>query len=102
MTKKIAISKEEVLHLGKLANLPLSDEEISKYEKQLSETLSYVENLNELDTKNVKPTSQTANLQDVFFKDGKENKRLLTTEEALKNAKKKKNGLFLVERIINE
>lgn len=100
MSKKVTISKEEVLHLGKLANLPLSDEEISKYEKQLSETLSYVENLNELDTKDVKPTSQTANLQDVFFQDGEKNKRLLTTEEALKNAKKKKNGMCVVERIM--
>ncbi|MDO8497931.1 MAG: Asp-tRNA(Asn)/Glu-tRNA(Gln) amidotransferase subunit GatC [bacterium] len=100
MSKKVTISKEEVLHLGKLANLPLSDEEISKYEKQLSETLSYVENLSELDTKDVKPTSQTTNLQDVFFKDGAENKRLLKTEEATKNSKKNKNGLFIVDRIM--
>ena len=100
MTKKINLSKEEIIHLAKLANLQLTDGEIEKYQKQLSETIHYVENLDELDTKDVQPTSQTTDLQDIFFEDGEENKRVFSQEEATENAKNKKEGAFVVKRIL--
>lgn len=100
MKKKNELSKEEIIHLAKLANLSLTDEEIEKFQKQLTETVAYVENLNELDTKNVSETSSTAHLTDVFFKDGEQNKRKFTEEEALANAKNKKNNYFVVKRIL--
>lgn len=100
MKKKTELSKEEIIHLAKLANLSLTDEEIEKFRKQLTETVEYVENLNELDTKQVSETSSTAQLTDVFFKDGEENKRNLTQADALKNSKNKKNDYFVVKRIL--
>jgi len=75
MKKKKVLSSDEIKHLAKLANLPLSDEEIKKYSKQLEETIEYVENLKELDTKNTPPTSHTVNLKDIFFEDGEKNER---------------------------
>lgn len=98
--KKNKISKEEVLHLAELVKLHLNEEEIKKLSEQFEETLDYVKNMDELDTSKVKPTSQTTSLENVFFEDGEENKRGLSQEEALKNAKKKKNNMFVVDRIM--
>lgn len=98
--KKSKLSRDEILHLAKLSDLKLTDEEIEKYRKQLEETVDYVKNLDELETEGVSPTSQTTNLTDVFFEDGEENKRGLTQEESLKNAKNKKDGHFVVRRIM--
>jgi len=101
-TPKRMLSKDEILHLAKLANLYLTEEEINKYWKQLEETVEYIKNLNKLDTEKVEPTCQTTNLTNIFFKDGEENKRKLTIEEAIKNAKNKKNGYFTVKRILQK
>ena len=100
MKKKRILTTDEIKHLAKLANLPLSEEEIKRYSKQLEETIEYIENLKELDTKNTPPTSHTVNLKDVFSKNGEKNRRGLTIEEATKNAKNKKNGFFMVKRIL--
>lgn len=98
MTKNL--TKEDILHLGKLASLSLSEQEVEQYKKQLGETIDYIENLNELDTEKVIPTSQTTSLSDVFFEDGEKNERSLSTEEAIQNASKNKDGYFVVKRIM--
>lgn len=90
--------KINVTHVAKLANLPLTPEEKKKFEKQLSETLEYVEKLNEIDTKNVEPTSQVTGLENVTRED--EARPSLTQEEALQNAKSKHNGFFKVPAIL--
>lgn len=48
--------RDEVKHVAKLANLPLSKEEEEKYSKQLSKILDYMEKLNQADTSKVEPT----------------------------------------------
>lgn len=99
--KKIAqLSKEEIIHIAKLATLPLSDKEVEKYQKQLGETINYVENLGEVDTKNIKATSSTANLTSVYFEDGVKSERTFTPREALANIKNKKDTYFVVKRIL--
>lgn len=100
MSAKKTLSKDEIIHLGKLANLFLTAEEIKKYQGQLEETIEYIKNLEELDTSNTKPTSQTTNTENVFFEDGMKNERLLPQEEAVANAKNKKDGQFVVKRIM--
>ncbi len=94
------LSKSDILHLAKLANLSISETEISKYESQLAETIDYVENMKELDTKGVAVTSQTTDLTNVFFEDGSANTRALTPEEAVANSKTKQNGYFKVKKIM--
>ena len=79
MKKKRILTTEEIRHLAKLANLSLSDDEIKKYSKQLEETIEYVENLNELNTDRVKPTSQTTNISDVYFEDKEKNFRSISS-----------------------
>lgn len=94
------LRKIDVKHIAKLANLTLTDDEIKKFEKQLSETLEYVEQLKEVDTKNVEPVSQVTGLENISSED----KALpsLTQEDALKNGKKTHNGLFIVDAILEE
>lgn len=92
--------KVDVKHVAKLANLPLKPEEEAKFEKQLSEILSYVEKLKEVDTKDVEITSQVTGLENITRKD--EITSSLTQEEALSNAKSQHNGLFKVPAILTE
>lgn len=92
--------KIDVSHVSKLANLPLSSEEEEKYSEQLSKILDYVEQLNQVDTKDVEPTFNVGNLSNVEGKDAVETG--LTQEEVLQNAKSKENGFFKVKAIFEE
>lgn len=96
----ISLTKEEIIHIAKLASLSLNEDEIKRFQKQLSETLDYVKNLQELDTNNVKTTDHTVDAQNVYFEDGKKNSRGLSQQEALANSKSKKNSYFVVKRIL--
>ncbi len=100
MSKSLTLTKEDVLHIAQLANIQLSEDEVAKYQKQLIETINYVENLDELDTTGVEPTSHSTKLSNVFFADGTTNERTFTQEEALKNGKKTKRKMFVVERLM--
>jgi len=96
------LSKEDVLHLARLAALTLNEEEAVKYKKQLEETISYIENLNELETSNISPTSHIIPITNIFFDDGEKNKRGLSLTEVFQNAKNKENNCFKVRKIFEE
>ena len=98
---KADLTKEEIVHLSHLANLSLTEAEVEKYQKILSETIEYVENLQELDTSKVESTSQSVSKPNTYFIDGVENKRQLTAEEATQNSKQKKGKYFVVNRIMH-
>ncbi len=91
--------KINVSHVAKLANLALKPDEEKKFEKQLSEILSYVEKLNEAGTKNIETTSQVTGLENIMRED--EATPSLTQEEALSNTKSQHNGLFKVKAILD-
>lgn len=87
-------------NVAKLASLPLLESERNKLEKQLEETLDYVEELNEVNTKNVEPTSQVTGLENVTRDD--KTKPSLSQEEALSNTKSVHNGFFKVNAIFED
>jgi len=89
-----------VKHIAKLANLPLRDGEEEKFERQLSEVLSYVNRLDKLNTDNVPETSQSTGLENVTREDKTE--KSLTQDEALSNALKTHNGMFIVPGILQD
>ncbi|HLD26604.1 MAG TPA: Asp-tRNA(Asn)/Glu-tRNA(Gln) amidotransferase subunit GatC [Patescibacteria group bacterium] len=98
MSKK-DLTKKEVVHLSHLAQLQLNDEELEKYKKQLSETLEYVNNLNEIvDGKN--DGHSEIREENVFFEDIFSDKRVLTQDQALSNTQNKKDNYFLVDKIL--
>jgi len=92
--------KIDVGHIAKLANLPLKPSERDKFEKQLSEILTYVKKLKKIDTENVETTSQVTGLENVTRED--ETTPSLSQEEALSNTKSHHNGLFKVKAILTE
>lgn len=91
--------KFDIAHVAKLANLSLTDEEKSKFEKQLEETVDYIESLSEVDTEGIEPTSQVTGLENITRED--EITPSLSQEEALKNAKSTHKGYFKVKGILN-
>lgn len=97
---KASLTKEDILHLAKLANLQITDAEVEKYLNQLEQTLDYVENLSELDTSKVDASASSSVLENIFFTDGTENTRGLSQEEVMQNAHSKKGNAFKVTRIL--
>jgi aspartyl-tRNA(Asn)/glutamyl-tRNA(Gln) amidotransferase subunit C len=94
----MAIEKKEVRHIAKLSRLALSEEEMDLYSGQLSSILGYVEKLNELDTRDVEPTSHIIEMKNVMRED--RNWVSLTADEALSNAPDRKEDFYRVPRII--
>lgn len=92
--------KIDVKHIAKLANLPLKDSEIEKFEKQLNETTNYVAELDSVNTEGIEPTSQVTGLENITRDDVV--KPSLTQKDALSNAKSTMNGFFKVQSILNE
>lgn len=62
-------SKEDILHIAKLARLHLKEEEVEQYQKDLGSVLTYVEKLQELDTKEVPEFQHAAGGENVFRTD---------------------------------
>lgn len=66
MTK---LSREDVLKLARLARLALDDTEIESFRKELESVLKYVEQLRDVDTAGLKPTTQVTGLKNVMRDD---------------------------------
>ncbi|MGB0586893.1 MAG: Asp-tRNA(Asn)/Glu-tRNA(Gln) amidotransferase subunit GatC [Limisphaerales bacterium] len=82
----------------KLARIELTPEEERRLAPQLSEVLKYIEKLNELDVSGVEPTAHATPLSNVMRED--EPRDSLSHEDALRNAPKASNGLFVVPKIV--
>lgn len=63
------IDREQVLHVARLARLRLSDEALERMSKELSGILEHVERIQELDLKDVEPTSHVVELENVLRPD---------------------------------
>jgi aspartyl-tRNA(Asn)/glutamyl-tRNA(Gln) amidotransferase subunit C len=92
------ITKQEVEHVAKLGRLELSDQEKEKLTDQLSNILTYVEKLNELNTSGVEPTSHVLDINNVMREDVPHES--LSQERALANAPEKAAGHYKVPKII--
>ncbi len=98
--QKNQLQKQDILHLAKLANLQISDSEVEKYQKQLGETLQFVENLKELDASKTKEAHQVTDLTNIYFQDGEKNTRSLSSKEALANAKEVIDDYFAADKVL--
>lgn len=96
------LTKQDVKHVAKLAKLEITENEISKFSKQLSEIITYVEELNQADTANIEPTSQTTGLENVTRKDEITSEETLAQDEALSGSKKVHNGYFVVDAVLTQ
>lgn len=92
------ITMDEVKHVANLARLAITEEEAEKLTNDLDAIISFAEELNELDTENVEPTSHVLDMKNIFREDV--SKPGLPVEEVLKNAPDHENGQIKVPAII--
>lgn len=92
------ISKDEVKHVANLARLAITEEEAETFQKQLDAIISFAEQLNELDTEGVEPTSHVLDIKNVLREDVPT--RGLPVEEVLRNAPEHEDGQIKVPSII--
>lgn len=92
------IENKDVMNIARLSRLTLSDEEAGLYSNQLNGILQYVEQLKELDTTGIEPTSHVLDLQNVMRED--KTSACLPVEDALMNAPDPKDGFYRVPRIL--
>jgi aspartyl-tRNA(Asn)/glutamyl-tRNA(Gln) amidotransferase subunit C len=93
------ISEGDVEHIARLARLELDPEERRRYTEQLSDILNYIDELNELDTSSVEPTSHVIPIKNVMRDDLPQPS--LPLDEALGNAPQRKGNFYRVPRIID-
>ena len=90
----MAISRDEVLHVARLARLELSEEELDRFAEQLSAILDAVGKVAELELEGVEPTSHPLDLVNIWAED--EPKPCLGVDEALANAPDREDDYFRV------
>jgi aspartyl-tRNA(Asn)/glutamyl-tRNA(Gln) amidotransferase subunit C len=93
------LTREDVLKLARLARLDLSDDEIKEFSEELSAILQYVEQLQSVDVKGLKPTNQVTGLTNVWRED-KEKNYGYEPAELLKNVPSKEDNQLKVKRMI--
>ena len=94
------LSTDDVKRLSRLARLSLTAEEESRIADQLSQSLAFVENLQQVDTETVPETFFTTDAVNVMAEDIVDETVMLTHEEALANAPDARKGYFVVKRIL--
>ena len=86
------------LKLAKLARLSLNDEQLNSLEKDLTSIVSFIDQLKEINTDKIDPTSNSLN-QDLILRDDiAENK--LSNEDLLRNVPDSELGFFVVPKVI--
>jgi aspartyl-tRNA(Asn)/glutamyl-tRNA(Gln) amidotransferase subunit C len=88
------ISKDEVLHVARLARLELSDDEVARFQEQLSDILDAVSEVSELDLADVPPTAHPLEIANAWAED--EPRDSLTLDEVFANAPDRDDDQFRV------
>jgi aspartyl-tRNA(Asn)/glutamyl-tRNA(Gln) amidotransferase subunit C len=91
------ISREEVVHVARLARLHFDDDELIRLQSELSTIIDYVQQIGRLDLAGVPPTAHAVAVQNVFRPDVP--RPSLSQEDALANAPAVEAGHFAVPRI---
>ncbi len=88
----------DVTYVAQLARLSLSGEETRRFQEQLGQVLSYVDQLGELNLEGIEPTAHAVARANVFRED--EVVPSLDVNEALKNAPLRANDLFMAPKVV--
>ncbi len=88
----------DVAYVARLARLNLTGAERELFQKQLGEVLKYAEKLREVDVSHVEAAAHAVPIFNVFRED--EPRDWFTAEEALRNAPRQANGLFIVPKVV--
>jgi len=94
----LPLTPDEVKRIARLARVGLSDDEVARFQVQLSEILDYFQRLREVDTEGLPPTAHTLAMQNVMRAD--ETRPSFDKEEVLANAPQREDDLFRVRAIL--
>lgn len=92
------ISREEIIHISKLASINLSDEEIDKYTSDMEEIIGFANTINGVNTENIDESIAASEQYNVFRKD--EVKEFEDQELLMKNAPSMEDGMFHLPSVI--
>jgi aspartyl-tRNA(Asn)/glutamyl-tRNA(Gln) amidotransferase subunit C len=95
----MALSREDVRHVARLARLDFSDDEEARMADEMSQILDYVEKLDELDTSGVPPMSHVLDVTNVYREDEVEER--IDQEQALEPAPEAEQGYFVVPKVVD-
>lgn len=97
-----SFSVQDVDHIAKLANIPVSDEEKKVLADGFSKTIAVVDKLFKVDVSGIDPTHHVTGLENVFRDDTVDEKRMFSQDQALANAKRSYNGYFVVNQVLDQ
>ena len=92
------MTKEQVNHIAHLSRLEIQEDEVDGYIEKLEKVVDLFNELNSVDTENIKPTYHVLDLVNVFREDVAQEG--MNREEVLKNSKETEAGQFKVPTII--
>ena len=92
------VSKEELLHIAKLANLNIKEEELDKYLANLQDILNFANIVNNANTDGLEETIGENDKVNVFRKD--EVKVFEDNKALLMNAKEQERNMFSIPKVI--
>jgi len=96
----LKVTDQDIQTVASLSRLRIRPDEAAEVTAQLDKFLTYVENLQAIDTSQIEPTTYALPMQNVFRAD--EVKPSLERELALSNAPLAENGYFKVPRVLEE
>jgi aspartyl-tRNA(Asn)/glutamyl-tRNA(Gln) amidotransferase subunit C len=88
------ISRDEVLHVARLARLELTDDEVSRFQEQLSAIIDAISKVSELDLSDVPPTAHPLEIANTWVED--EPRPSLPLDEVFANAPDREDDYFKV------
>jgi aspartyl-tRNA(Asn)/glutamyl-tRNA(Gln) amidotransferase subunit C len=88
----------DVAYVAQLARINLSEEETRLFQTQLGDVLRYADKLREVDVREVEISAHAIPMFNVFRED--EPRNWFTAEDALRNAPRQANGLFIVTKVV--
>ena len=93
------VSKEEILHIAKLADLEIKEEEIEKYALNLQDILNFANTVNNAPVDGLDVTIGANEKKNVFRKD--EIKIFEDNQGLLQNAPTQDQNMFKIPKVIN-
>src|SRR5687768_16820049 len=94
------LTREEVLHVARLARVGLTEDDVTKFQQQLSQILDQFEALKRILTDDVPPTTHTLPLESVMSPD--QPRPSLTQDALLSNAPLAQDGFLRVRGVLEE
>ncbi len=96
------LSEKQVKHIASLSKLDLTQEEIEKFQKELSAVIDYFSTLTKLNTEGIEPMAHPTGLTDVLSEDSFQPKQGLATKIATQATDNIYNDYFVVTQLIHK